>query len=72
MTDIASSIYHGLQMKAEKRFSKGLTFLGSYTFSRNINTGGDGFSLSSSPQNPDVHRMRSRSCPRSIGRTSLR
>ena len=53
MTDIASSIYHGLQMKAEKRFSKGLTFLGSYTYSRNINTGGDGFSLSSSPQNPN-------------------
>src|SRR5262245_47160373 len=52
MTDIASSIYHGLQMKAEKRFSKGLTFLGSYTFSRNINTGEDGFSMSSSPQNP--------------------
>ena len=44
MTDIASSIYHGLQLKAEKRFSRGLAFLGSYTFSRNINTGGDGFS----------------------------
>jgi outer membrane receptor protein involved in Fe transport len=53
MTDIASSIYHGLQLKAEKRFSKGLAFLGSYTRSKNINTGGDGFSLSSSPQDPN-------------------
>jgi len=52
MTDIASSIYHGLQLKAEKRFSQGLAFLGSYTFSRNINTGGDGFSMSASPQDP--------------------
>ena len=52
MTDIASSIYHGVQFKAEKRFSRGLAFLGSYTYSRNINTGGDGFSSSSSPQDP--------------------
>jgi hypothetical protein len=53
MTDIASSIYLGAQFKAEKRFSQGLSFMGTYTFSRMINTGGDGFSLSSSPQNPD-------------------
>ncbi len=53
MTDIASSIYHSLQVKAEKRFSKGLAFLGSYTFSRNLNTGGDGFSGSASPQDPN-------------------
>ncbi len=52
MTDIASSIYNGLQLKAEKRFSDGLAFMGTYTFSRNIDTGGDGFSLSSSPQDP--------------------
>ncbi len=53
MTDIASSNYNGAQFKAEKRFSSGLSFMGTYTFSRMINTGGDGFSLSSSPQNPD-------------------
>jgi hypothetical protein len=52
MTDIASSIYHGVQFKAEKQFSQGLAFMGTYTFSRNINTGGDGFSQSSSPQDP--------------------
>jgi hypothetical protein len=56
MTDNASSIYHGLQLKAEKRFSQGLAFLGSYTRSKNINSGGDGFHLSSSPQDP--------SCPK--------
>jgi outer membrane receptor protein involved in Fe transport len=53
MTDIASSIYHGVQFKAEKRFSQGLAFMGTYTFSRNINTGGDGFSMSASPQDPN-------------------
>jgi outer membrane receptor protein involved in Fe transport len=52
MTDIASSIYNGLQLKAEKRFSRGMAFMGTYTYSRTINTGGDGFSLSSSPQDP--------------------
>ncbi len=52
MTDIASSIYHGVQFKAEKRFSQGLAFMGTYTFSRNINTGGDGFNSSASPQDP--------------------
>ncbi|MFN7938199.1 MAG: carboxypeptidase regulatory-like domain-containing protein [Bryobacteraceae bacterium] len=31
---VASSYYHALQMKYEKRFSKGLTFLGHYTWSK--------------------------------------
>ncbi|MCI0421407.1 MAG: TonB-dependent receptor, partial [Acidobacteria bacterium] len=52
LTDTASSIYHGLQLKAEKRFSEGLAFMGSYTFSRNINTAGDGFGMSNTPQDP--------------------
>jgi hypothetical protein len=33
---VANSYYHALQMKYEKRFSKGLTFLGHYTFSKMI------------------------------------
>ncbi len=33
---IAGSIYHGLQMRAEKRFSNGLEFLATYTFSKSI------------------------------------
>jgi hypothetical protein len=32
----ANSIYHALQIKAEKRYSKGLTITGSYTFSKLI------------------------------------
>ena len=33
---IGNSIYHALQMKAERRLSRGLTFLGSYTWSKSI------------------------------------
>lgn len=33
----ASNNYHGLQMKAEKRFTKGLTLLSHYTWSRSFN-----------------------------------
>lgn len=33
---IASSIYHGLQLLAEKRFSNGLQFLATYTWSKSI------------------------------------
>jgi hypothetical protein len=33
---IANSIYHGLQLVAEKRYSNGLQFLASYTFSKSI------------------------------------
>lgn len=35
-----NSIYHGLLMKAEKRFSSGLSFLVSYTFSKAIEDSG--------------------------------
>ncbi|MEW5978321.1 MAG: TonB-dependent receptor [Acidobacteriota bacterium] len=51
MTNVATSIYHGLQVKAEKRFSHGMSLLASYAWSKAINVGGDGFALSSSPQN---------------------
>lgn len=41
----ASSIYHGLALKAERRMSSGLTVLGSYTWSKHIddNSGQEGF-----------------------------
>ncbi|MEK7408481.1 MAG: TonB-dependent receptor [Acidobacteriota bacterium] len=41
----SNSIYHGLQLRVEKRLSKGLQFLGNYTFSKSIDdasTGGGG------------------------------
>jgi hypothetical protein len=34
--NIGNSIYHGVQVQYEKRFSKGLAFLGHYTFSKLI------------------------------------
>ena len=33
---VANSIYHSLQLRAEKRLSKGLQFLVTYTFSKSI------------------------------------
>ncbi len=33
---VANSTYHSLEMKAEKRYTKGLSLLGSYTFSKSI------------------------------------
>lgn len=38
-----NSIYHGLLVKAEKRFSKGLSFLASYTYSKAIEDSGSPF-----------------------------
>jgi hypothetical protein len=35
----ASSVYHALQLSAEKRFSHGLSFLTAYTFSKSIDDG---------------------------------
>src|SRR4051812_40595413 len=52
MASSAASIYHGLQFKAEKRFSQGLSFLGTYTWSKNISRDGDGFNLSYGAQDP--------------------
>jgi hypothetical protein len=52
MTNISSSTYHSLQIKAEKRFSNGLQFLSSYAWGKHIDIGGSCFSCSASPQNP--------------------
>ena len=40
--DIGKSIYHGLEIKGEKHFSRGLGFLASYTYSKCIDTGSIG------------------------------
>ena len=52
MTNEATSNYHGLQVKAEKRFSEGLSFRANYAWGKTIDTLGAGFSVSKSPQDP--------------------
>ena len=56
LSNSAHSIYHGLQSKIEKRFSSGLYFLGSYTWSKSIDNQSNGTDNSAAsgqyPQNP--------------------
>jgi hypothetical protein len=52
MDNSATSSYHGLQAKIEKRFSQGLTFRANYAFGKALDNGGSGFGASSAPQNP--------------------
>jgi hypothetical protein len=53
----AHSTYHGLQTKVEQRFSHGLYFLGSYTWSKSIDNQSNGTDDSAAggqyPQNPN-------------------
>jgi hypothetical protein len=39
VSDAGSSIYHSLQLRAEKRMAKGLSFLASYTWAHDIDNG---------------------------------
>jgi hypothetical protein len=43
-TDVANSSYNALQVKLDKRFSHGLSFLTSYTFSKCLDSKSDAFS----------------------------
>ncbi len=56
LSNSAHSIYHGLQSKIEKRFSGGLYFLGSYTWSKSIDNQSNGTDTASAsgqyPQDP--------------------
>src|SRR6202011_673668 len=56
LSNSAHSIYHGLQSKIEKRFSGGLYFLGSYTWSKSIDNESNGTDTAIAsgqyPQNP--------------------
>jgi hypothetical protein len=47
-----SSTYHGFIVKVERRFSNGLAFLGSYTFSRTIDDTHSSSNFDNTPQNP--------------------
>ena len=42
-TWIGSSSYHSLQIKSERRFSAGLSYLAAFTYSKLINTGENGY-----------------------------
>lgn len=49
-----SSIYHALQMKVERHFTRGLAFLGAYTLSKSLDTNSSAFGTSRNenfPQN---------------------
>ena len=52
--DLGESVYHSLQLRFQKRFSSGLTFQGSYTYSKSIDSGGSSGSLGpgASPEDP--------------------
>jgi hypothetical protein len=53
MTNAASSSYHSMQVKVEKRFSNGLQFLNSYAWGHQLDIGASCFSCSVTPQNPN-------------------
>ena len=44
-TAIVNNWYHSFNLRLERRFSRGLTFLANYTVSKNIDSGGSGNSL---------------------------
>ncbi|HZP01738.1 MAG TPA: TonB-dependent receptor [Terriglobia bacterium] len=52
----SSSIYHSLQVKAEKRFSNGLQFLATYAWGHEIDTAGTG--TNNGPQIQDPYNIR--------------
>ena len=51
MTAVATSSYHGLRVKMEKKFVQGFGILSCYTFSKAMSICGNGFGMSASPQN---------------------
>src|SRR5581483_2616742 len=58
-----SSNYHSLQARFEKRYSQGLSLLASYTFSKTIADGSDGFYEKPSI---DIRNMYCRRCDRAL------
>ena len=56
--DIAYSIYHGGTFEVEKRFERGFSVHGSYTFSKTINNSDSVANLADLPEGPDISKQR--------------
>ena len=63
------SNYHGLQLKAQRRFSRGLSFVVSYAFAKSINTG-DGTYIESNSDS--FQQPRCASCERGLAEFDVR
>ena len=71
LADIANSTYHALEVKFEKRYSKGLTLLASYTYSKAIDLGIGTFSGDnvSSGTIQDYNNLRGEYSPSALDQT---
>ncbi|MEO7144931.1 MAG: carboxypeptidase regulatory-like domain-containing protein [Bryobacteraceae bacterium] len=69
--NFANSTYHALEVKVEKRYSHGLTILGSYTYSKNIDLGTGSFSGDSVSGGviQDYNNLRNEYAPSSLDQT---
>jgi outer membrane receptor protein involved in Fe transport len=56
--DIGFSIHHGGTFELEKRFSRGFSFHGSYTYSKTINNSDSVANLADLPEGPDIRDQR--------------
>ncbi len=54
VSDIGFSIYHGGTFEVEKRFARGFSFHGSYTFSKTINNAESVANLADLPEGPGI------------------
>ena len=52
--DIGFSIHHGATLQVQKRFARGFSFHGSYTFSKTINNSESVANLADLPEGPDI------------------
>jgi hypothetical protein len=71
LTDMANSTYHSMTVKMQRRYSKGLTVLASYTYSKNIDLdtgpfGGDNVSAGSLQ---NWHDLKDEYAPSSLDQT---
>lgn len=58
LTRYGDSIYHSLQLKAERRFSNDLSFLASYTWSKSIDNASEVFGFTGGSWPQDVYNLR--------------